>query len=95
MIPLNTQVSSGSAVENAVDHAAKPVNDANAFAADAVAANQVDAPERVHVDARGVSLAIIATVVLLFAINTAEKISRAFIVWYFHCLHPQSCCRLA
>ena len=73
MIPLNTQVSSSSAVENAVDHAAKPVNDANAFAADAVAANQVDAPERVHVDARGVSLAIIATVALLFAINTAEK----------------------
>ncbi len=32
-----------------------------------------DMPERVHVDARGVSLAILATVALVFAIHSAEK----------------------
>lgn len=54
-------------------HVEKIATSATIASPNAEAANQPDVPERIHVDARGVSLAIIATVALLFAINSAEK----------------------
>ena len=54
-----------------------PAENAPAFidpeTANAANAEQSSTPDRVHVDARGMSLAIIATVALLFAIHAAEQ----------------------
>jgi predicted PurR-regulated permease PerM len=79
MTSSNAQMSDSSGVKSAADNATAPVDTVGVVGVDAAAANQPDVPntsdmpERVHVDARGLSLAIIATVALLFAINSAEK----------------------
>lgn len=76
MTSSNVHISSDSAVNGATEVTATPVDTTSTVATETVAANQSDTPsllERVHVDARGISLAIIATVALLFAVSSAEK----------------------
>ena len=82
MTSSNAQMSDSSVVNNDAEKNATAVDMVSVVGAGTIAANQSDipvvtnapdAPERVHVDARGISLAIIATVALLFAVNSAEK----------------------
>lgn len=79
MTSLHAQMSSDSAKNNAAENVVAPLDSLNVGSVDATAANRPevdnlpDVPERMHVDARGLSLAIIATVAVLFAINSAEK----------------------